>query len=143
MTASGKPGGSGTPPRLIHTLTDDVRVVTEDVMRRGVHRSVSGTLSSLGAFYLTSEERQRLSELDDVRRQLRRVWWFIRGMLMKLTPARRIMLALALLTLVLGNARIDINTFHVGHDTHSLSAFRLLFVFVRGFKDRLISRAKL
>ena len=143
MSPSEKSSGPGTPPRLIHTLKDDVRVVTEDVMRRGVGRSVGGTLASLEAFYLTADERQRLTELDDVRRQLRRVWYFIRGLLMKLTPARRIMLAIALLSLMLGNGRIDINTVHLGYETHALSALLLLFVLVLELKDKLVARDEL
>ena len=97
MTASGKAGRqSGSSPRLLDTLTDDARRQREDVFQARCAPSVSGTLSSLEAFYLTSEERQRLAELGNLRRQFRRVWWFIRGLLMKLTPARRIMLAAAL-----------------------------------------------
>ncbi|MFN7982781.1 MAG: PP2C family protein-serine/threonine phosphatase [Vicinamibacterales bacterium] len=118
-------------------------MVTEDVFRRGVHRSVSGTLSSLEAFYLTSEERQRLAELDDVRRQIRRVWWFIRGLLMKLTSARRIMLAAALLTLAMGNGRINFNSVHFAYKTEGLSALLLLFVLVLELKDKLVARDEL
>jgi len=143
VSPSGRTGDSGAPPRLLDTLTDDVRVVTQDVMRRGVGRSVTGTLSSLEAFYLTSDDRQRLSELAGVRRQLRRVWWFIRSLLMKLTPARRIMLAVALLTLVLGNGRIDINTVHFGYETQALSALLLFAVLVLELKDKLIARDEL
>ena len=95
---SGTTQARGERPQLLETLSNDVRVVAEDIWRRGFTRSIGGTLSGLEQFYLSREERQRLAELRGVRRFIRRIWWFLRGLLMKLTPARRILLAFALVS---------------------------------------------
>jgi phosphoserine phosphatase RsbU/P len=134
-------GGEG--PQLLHTLSNDVRVVAEDLWRRGVTRSIGGTFSGLEQFYLSREERQRLADLRGVRRFVRRVWWFLRGLLMKLTPARRILLAFALVSFFIGVLRIDIDQTHVTFRFQSQGALLLLLVLVLELKDKLVARDEL
>src|SRR6187431_1594405 len=112
---SGAPPSSGSQAsrRLIPTLTDDVRIVAEDIQRRGMKRAIGGTLSGLEAFYLCDEDRRQLAAMSAWGRFWSRIWWFIKSLLMKLTPARRIMLAASLAFLVLGLQRIDVRTVHV------------------------------
>ena len=141
--SAAKGSGQSSQPRLLKTLGDDFRIVTEDVMRRGVGRSVGGTLSSLEQFYLTREDRQRLGELRGGRRLGRRIWWFVRGLLMRLTPARRIMLAAAMLSILFSVGRIDIDTVHVGVRLQGLGTFLLFTVLVLELKDKLIARDEL
>ena len=143
VSTAAKDNNPNGPPRLFKTLGDDVRVVAEDVMRRGVGRSVGGTLASLEEFYLTREDRRRLAELHGIRRLGRRIWWFVRGLLMRLTPARRIMLAASLLSILLGIGRIDIDTVHVGVRLQGLSTLLLFTVLVLELKDKLIARDEL
>lgn len=131
------------PPRLLHTLRNDVRIVTKEMMRRGVHREVGGTLAGLEAFYLTREDRARLDELSAVRRFFRRNWYFLRGLLLKLTPARRIMLAVALFAIVLGAWRIDIDTVHIAFRVQGLGIALVLGVLVLELKDKLVARDEL
>ena len=141
--SAAKGGGQSSQPRLLKTLGDDVRIVTEDVMRRGVGRSVGGTFSSLEQFYLTREDRQRLSELRSGRRLGRRIWWFVRGLLMRLTPARRIMLAAAMVAIFFGIGRFDFDSVHVSLRFQGLGIFLLFTVLVLELKDKLIARDEL
>src|SRR4030095_9588096 len=78
--------------QLWTTLTDDVRIVIDDIQRHGVKRTVGGTFTSLERFYVTEEDRRRLTELSEFRRWLRRIWWLVKGLLVKRTPARRVVL---------------------------------------------------
>lgn len=112
-------------------------------MRRGVHREVGGTLAGLEAFYLTREERARLAELAAPRRFFRRITYFARGLLLKLTPARRIMLAVALAAILLGAWRIDIDTVHIGFRVQGLGILLVLSVLVLELKDKLVARNEL
>ena len=143
MSAAGKSSGQSTQPRLLKTLGDDFRIVSEDVMRRGVGRSVGGTLSSLEQFYLTREDRQRLSELRTGRRLGKRIWWFVRGLLMRLTPARRIMLAGAMVAIFFSIGRFDFDSVHVGLRFQGLGILLLFAVLVLELKDKLIARDEL
>jgi len=140
---SGTTQARGDRPELLETLSNDVRVVAEDIWRRGFTRSIGGTLSGLEQFYLSREERQRLAELRGVRRFIRRIWWFLRGLLMKLTPARRILLAFALVSFFMGVLRIDIDQTHVTFRFQSQGALLLLLVLVLELKDKLVARDEL
>ncbi len=111
--------------------------------RRGFKRAIGGTLASLETFYLSHDERRQLAAMPRGRQMLRRLWWLIKGLLMKLTPARRIMLAAALVTLVLGLQRIDIGTVHVSLRFPLVGTFLLLAVLVLELKDKLVARDEL
>jgi len=97
--------------QLWTTLTDDVRIVFDDIQRRGVKRTVGSTFTGLERFYVTEEDRKRLAELSEFRRWLRRIWWLVKGLLMKLTPARRVVLAAALVLFVFGSERFNAGGF--------------------------------
>lgn len=140
-TSSTRPPNSR--PRLLKTLGEDLRIVTGDMKRRGVHREVGGTLASLEAFYLSREERARLEELSEIRKLFRRIGYFMRGLLLKLTPARRIMLAVALFAIVLGAWRIDIDTVHISFRIQGLGILLVFVVLVLELKDKLVARDEL
>lgn len=140
-TSSTRPPNSR--PRLLKTLGEDLRIVTGDMKRRGVHREVGGTLASLEAFYLSREERARLEELSEIRKLFRRIGYFMRGLLLKLTPARRIMLAVALFAIVIGAWRIDIDTVHISFRIQGLGILLVFVVLVLELKDKLVARDEL
>jgi len=142
MAASNR-GAGGTAQPLLKTLGNDVRIVTEDVLQRGFARSVGGTLSSLETFYLSADDRRQLADLRGVRRWFRRVRWFIRGLLLKLTPARRILLFVAMVSLVIGGGRIDIDTVHIAFRFQALGIFLTFLVLVLELKDKLVARDEL
>lgn len=135
--------GASSSRRLVPTLKDDFRVVTRDIQRRGVRRAIGGVLASLEAFYLTDEDRQQLAPLHGPRRLLRRIWWLLKGLLMKLTPARRIMLAAALWFLFFPFQRVDIQNIHVSFRVPLLGNLLLLTVLMLELKDKLVARDEL
>jgi phosphoserine phosphatase RsbU/P len=140
-----------TPPRsrhgdgrgLVSTLRDDVNNVVADIRTQGFGRAVGGTLSSLEAFYLTDQDRRELAGMPPVRQWFRRVLWFIRGMLMKLTPTRRVMLAAALLFFLLGLQRVQFNPFRASVRLESFGTLLILAVLTLELKDKLTARDEL
>jgi len=142
MSTSNRGAGTESQP-LFKTLGNDVRIVTEDVLQRGFARSIGGTLADLEEFYLSAEDRRQLAGLSAGRRLLRRIWWFIRGLLLKLTPARRILLAVGLFTLVIGRGRIDIDTVHIALRIQGLGILLVFLVLVLELKDKLVARDEL
>jgi sigma-B regulation protein RsbU (phosphoserine phosphatase) len=131
-------------PRLFKTLTDDVRVVFGDFRQHGAKRTVGGTLANIEAFYLTDDDRRRLTTMRPFRRFVHRAWWFVKGLLMKLTPARRVILAAALVYLVLGVLRVDIGSVHVSFPVSAIVGNVLLLgVLALELKDKLVARDEL
>ena len=143
---------SGPPPDsnsaassrpLWTTLTDDVRIVVDDIQRRGVRRTVGGTFASLERFYVTEEDRKRLAELSEFRRWMRRIWWLVKGLLMKLTPARRVVLAAALILFVFGTERFNFGRLQFEVRAAPLATTMVLIVLMLELKDKLVARDEL
>jgi len=129
--------------QLWTTLTDDVRIVIDDIQRRGVKRTVGGTFTSLERFYVTEGDRKRLAELSEFRRWLRRIWWLVKGLLLKLTPARRVMLAAALVLFVFGTERFNAGRLRFEVRTAPLATTMVLIVLMLELKDKLVARNEL
>jgi hypothetical protein len=129
--------------QLWTTLTDDVRIVFDDIQRRGVRRTVGGTFASLERFYVTEEDRKRLAGLGEFRRWLRRFWWLVKGLLMKLTPARRVMLAAALVLFVFGTERFNTGRLRFEVQSAPLATTMVLVVLMLELKDKLVARNEL
>jgi serine phosphatase RsbU (regulator of sigma subunit) len=141
-TVNQPPPTAKDSPRLFKTLTSDIHEVTADFGRRGVG-GIAATFEEIEAFYLDEASRRRLAEMGHVRRAFRRFFWLIRSLLMKLTPARRIMLAFALLLLLPGihiggeqGVRIDLQA-------PLVSVLIVLVVLMLELKDKLIARNEL
>jgi serine phosphatase RsbU (regulator of sigma subunit) len=117
--------------------------VTGDFQRRGVRRALRRTFAELESFYLTDEHRQRMAAVPTRALWLRRIWWFIKGLLMKLTPARRIMLAAALILLVAGDQSIDSRSAHANISFPGVASLLLLSVLALELKDKLVARDEL
>lgn len=130
-------------PRLIPTLREDVGRVIGDVRKRGFRRAVSGTLGDLERFYLSDSARQRLSTLSPPARMLHRLGWLIRGLLMKLTPPRRVLLAVAFLFLAFGDQRFSVGDTHVIFQFRFFGVVFLILGLMLELKDKLVARDEL
>jgi sigma-B regulation protein RsbU (phosphoserine phosphatase) len=139
------PGRStDSPAGLFTTLTDDFRVVAQDIHRRGVKRAVGGTLESLEAFYLTDDTRRRLKGMRRVRRAFWRTVWLVRALLLKLTPARRIMLAAALVLLLFGfQGRVATSRAQITVRYSPVGMALVVAVLFLELKDKLVARDEL
>ena len=142
MTAPTRPRASSA---LFKTLGEDIRTVFVDFQQRGARRVVGDSVASLESFYLPEEDRQRLVSMRPVRRFFVRSWWLLKGLLLKLTPARRVMLAAALWFLIVGGPRFRINSerFNVDVRFPYFSSVLLLGVLMLELKDKLVARDEL
>jgi len=129
--------------RLASTLSADVRTVLADVRRRGVRREIGGTLSGIEAFYLTDEDRRALAAMKPLKRLAHRVWWLLKSLLFRLTPARRVMLAAALVMIISGVNQIQFQQFIIGVRFPWLGTLLLVGVLMLELKDKLVARDEL
>jgi len=128
---------------LWETLVSDAKVVAEDFRRHGVDRSVRGTLVNLEAFYINQDDRRRLATMKPAAQWFRRIWWFTKGLLLKLTPARRLMLAVALLTFFSGEQKFNSGTTQFVLSFSVLGGWLLFLILVLELKDKLLARDEL
>src|SRR6188768_4236761 len=128
---------------LFRTLRADVFQVLGDLRRRGVHRSLNAARDEAEAFYLDEASRKKLGGMNVVSREIRRVFWLTKSLLFKLTPTRRVLLALAIVML----------TTWINYDSHrgwtgsvhlpTFGALLMGIVLMLELKDKLVARNEL
>jgi phosphoserine phosphatase RsbU/P len=121
---------SSGPKNLGKTILDDFK-------RTDFERSMKRDYKELRDFMLTEEREKRLKEMRTVRRILYMSWWFLEGLILKLTPARRLLLLVAVI-FVIGSWGNNGN-----QGPHLLGALILLFIIMLELKDKLIAHEEL
>ena len=127
---------SDSKPNLGKTIIDDFR-------RGDIERTLRRDFTELKEFMLTEERQKRLKDMRQVKRWLFMAWWFLEGLFLKLTPARRILLLLALLLL---GSSVSVRTDGGGGNFegfHILGALILLFIIMLELKDKLLAHEEL
>ncbi|MCX6542980.1 MAG: PP2C family protein-serine/threonine phosphatase [Acidobacteria bacterium] len=137
----------GTPddPRLWDQLKDDFRGFGDDVRSGGFWATIRRTFEDLESFYLSDEYRLRLQELSRFKRFFVRLWWLLKSLFLKLSPARRVMLIVALVFLVSGRMTFSTDDGRTGGgvDVPLLSGVLLLLLLMLELKDKLVARHEL
>ena len=82
------------------------RLLFADVRGEDLGGTVARDLKALYGFYLDDEARARLASLGRVRRAFKIIPWILRNMLLKLAPARRMLLLTAIVMFVLGRTNL-------------------------------------
>lgn len=122
---------------------DDIglgKLVFEDVRAGKLREAYRRDLRDIYRFYLTDDQRERLARMGRVKRFFWVVSWLIRNLLIRLAPARRILLIVAAV-LFLVRPEWTWGT-HVRFDLDfSRGAFVLvLIVLMLELKDKLLAR---
>ena len=138
FTSSSRDGGE---PPLIRTLARDTRRVFAETRRAGFRRAAARTFGDLDAFYLSEERRQRLARMSWLSRWLHRGAWLLRSLLLSLTPARRVLLAGALLLCVRAEWNGDGQSLQF--DVGPLPIVLLLLLLMLELKDKLVAKSEL
>ena len=99
LSMDAPPGGPAKDKGIFATLAGDVGRVFGGPQAAGAHRVARRTLTDLEEFYLTEEHRKRLARAGIIKRFILRLWWLFKGLVLKLSPARRLMLAVGLFNL--------------------------------------------
>jgi hypothetical protein len=123
--------------RFRHLLRDDLR-------RGDFRRTISRDFGELKELFLDEERKEKLAGMNRTRALLQTGWWLFVAMLRKLTPARRLLLVLAIILTILPqhietwgrNVRFSI-------ETSPVAFLLLLFVITLELKDKLLARDEL
>jgi hypothetical protein len=131
-------------PNLLRTLSHDARHLWKDVHRTGLKRTIDRTLLELQEFYLGAHSRDRLLGMGKIRRAIYLVVWLLKSLFLKLSPARRVLLALSFVLMWQAT-----NVEHHGETTQISSHFpflgivTLLLILMLELKDKLLAREEL
>jgi sigma-B regulation protein RsbU (phosphoserine phosphatase) len=124
----------GHDPSLGRTVIDD--------LRRARLQRLGEEFRELYYFYLDEEARNRLAGMGRIRRAFLLLGWLLKSLLMKLSPARRIMLLVALVFTVLGKTGLGFTFggWALAHDLRPWGFLLLLIVLMLELKDKLLAK---
>ena len=123
-----------TEPGIFNTLRHDVQ-------SGGHFDNIRREYRELRDFYIDTEKKSRLEEMNVLKRWIFFVWWLLKSMFFKLTPTRRLLLLLGIFftnagfSIQLGNTKINDNSF--------LGGILILFVLLLELKDKLLAHSEL
>jgi sigma-B regulation protein RsbU (phosphoserine phosphatase) len=120
------------------------RTLRDDVRRSNFPRTIGRDYRELKEFYLTDERRKRLASMGWLRRVLYMLLWLLQSLFDKLTPARRLLVVIAVVIVLLSN-KIHYSSEHLNItiDFSMLGGLIILFVLMLELKDKLIARSEL
>ncbi|HXH28146.1 MAG TPA: PP2C family protein-serine/threonine phosphatase [Candidatus Polarisedimenticolia bacterium] len=115
------------------------QILFKDVRARELPGSVRRDFKDLLAFYLDDERRAKLRTMGRVRRALWVFIFLLKSLLAKLTPARRVMIAVALFLFVF-NGRVRVGRLDLSLELAPWAFLLLLVVLMLELKDKLLAR---
>jgi hypothetical protein len=141
--ANSEPAVRRDPP-LFRTLHEDVQHIWADFKRYGFKRTIHRTYLELHDFYLDAQAKEQLRGMGKFRRTINLAFWLLTSLFLKLTPARRVLLALSVLFMLQAT---DFE--HQGQTTTISIHFPLLgigtlvLILMLELKDKLVARDEL
>src|SRR6266849_1321982 len=131
-------------PNLLQTLGQDAQHIWKDVHRTGLKRTIDRTFLDLQQFYLSAHSRDRLVGMRKGRRAIYLVGCLLKSLFLKLTPARRVLLALSVLLMWQAtNVEHQRGTTEISIHFPFLGIATLLLILMLELKDKLVARNEL
>jgi sigma-B regulation protein RsbU (phosphoserine phosphatase) len=116
------------------------RTVLQDLRRADLSRTLRHDLRQIYRFYLDEERRTRLASMGRVRRVFWSLIWLLKGLLLKLSPPRRVVLLITLVMWFLGRFVWNGETTHLAIDLRRWAFPLLLVVLMMELKDKLLAK---
>ena len=136
--------GTRHEPNLLQTLGQDARHIWKDVHRTGFKRTINRTFLDLQQFYLSAHSRDRLVGMGRSRRAIFLAGWLLKSLFLKLTPARRVLLALSFVLMWQAtNVESRGDTTQISIHFPFLGIVTLLLILMLELKDKLLAREEL
>ncbi len=132
--------GSWQEPKIRDALWNDIK-------RGNVKKSLSQDFRDLYDFYIDPNTKERLASMGRFRRWMVTVWLILKRMILRLTPARRLMLFLSFILILFENAGYRNNQVvdgtQFGFKTQLVGYGLLIIVLMLELKDKLLARDEL
>ena len=116
------------------------QIFVDDIRRTEWRRDYRQEFRDLYRFYLDDERRTRLANMGRLRRAFSLLGWTLKSLLMKLSPARRLLLLAALVFMILGNPSVQLAEYTLQADLRPWGFLLLLVVLMLELKDKLLAR---
>jgi serine phosphatase RsbU (regulator of sigma subunit) len=119
-------------------------VLLDDLRQGDFIGTVKRDFRELKEFMLTEERRKRLKEMGRVKRGIFISLWLLKALILKLTPARRLLLVISIVLFWFSTSvSYEGHNFHMRSETAFAGAAVLLFVLMLELKDKLVAQKEL
>ncbi len=129
------PGAPPRPPGLGKIVIDDLSTSNVRTFRR--------ELVHLYDFYIDEERRGQLAQMRPWRRWMFVAFAVLRGMVLKLSPARRMIAVVAIVMFLVGRTQFQAGEAEVSVDLSPTAFILLLLLLMLELKDKLLARDEL
>ncbi len=121
-------------PKLRHVLRDDLG-------RGDFFRTIREDYQEAKELFLDEHRKEMLSRMKPLKSKLKTIWWLLKALVLKLTPARRLLLVLAFILMIV-DTRYQTGNVSIGGDVF-LGFAVLLFILLLELKDKLLAKNEL
>jgi sigma-B regulation protein RsbU (phosphoserine phosphatase) len=137
MTMTNANSSTVHEPKMGSVLLDDLR-------QGDIIGTVKRDFRDLKDFMLTEERHKRLKDMGRLKRWLFILWWLLKALILKLTPARRILVIIGLVLVFLTRSiSYQGHNLQIRSETAAAGATIILFVLMLELKDKLTAQKEL
>lgn len=119
------------------------RTLREDFRRGDFWRNIRRDFSDLEDFYIDTEKKTRLDQMNRLKRFFYFVWWLMRSIFLKLNPVRRILTIIGIILILSPKIIIDHEEQEGANNRALLGGAIIVFVLMLEVKDKLLARDEL
>jgi len=112
------------------------KIIWSDLRRGNFKRTLRRDLKDIYLFYIDEDKRSRLSGMGRIRRWIYLTVWLLKSMFLKLTPARRILVLVSVLFIIIDRNEQSSNLPLIGF-------LILLLILMLELKDKLLAHGEL
>lgn len=120
------------------------RTLRDDVLHGNIWPSLRLDFRELKDFYIDEEKKARLAQMGWIKRTVYLMWWYIKILLLRLSPARRVLLLIGMFLIITsGNIQWLSGAVRTNTETYLLGGAIIVFVLMLELKDKLLARSEL
>ncbi|MBD3868115.1 MAG: PP2C family protein-serine/threonine phosphatase [Acidobacteria bacterium] len=116
------------------------KAVFRDLRNADLFGTLEREFRELYRFYLDPETRDRLEKMGRIPRAFWLLGWLSKSLLLKLSPARRILLLLATVMSIMGWTHMTVMGYSISYDLRPWGCLLLLFILMLELKDKLLAK---
>ena len=125
-------------PRIARTIKNDFKQIK-------LKSDLGDEYKSLKEYYLSEDRKKRLETMGGCRKFFLIPWWLLKALFFKLTPFRRILLLIAIISIMIsGDNQINNENININLITPAIiGGLILIFILALELKDKLLARTEL
>jgi len=126
--------------KLFRQIRQNIKYLLKTFKQTDFVKTVKDDYKEIKDFYLEEHQKDHLLSVGYVKRFFLILWWLLKSLFTRLTPARQILLIIGLSMMFvfsIGGGNVQVNNNHI------IGALILLFILLLELKDKLLAKSEL